>query len=132
MIFSQTMLLNRLEKLKERASKIKFPKRERDENRERWRPTRTQVLIVAFVILILMIFFLFWLCDEQTHILNDWVEKRSYGSYHRWGWKRKALTFVSFCITFTWAGAIINEFAAYHKNKRTFYKLYEDDDYRRY
>ena len=129
MIISQTMILNRLEKIKEQISKIKFPKRERDINRERWQPTRAQILIVAFVILILMIFFLFWLCDPQTHILNDWVEKRSYGEYHRWGWKRKALTFVSFAITFTWVGLIINEFSAYKKKDRTFYKLYKKDYY---
>ena len=91
------------------------------------KPTRAKVMTYAFIVFIMLIFYIFWLGDPHVIFKGDVVYK-PYSTLDtiriKWCWFRKALMTISVGVTIAWAVAIICEYSAYYKHNRTFYKLY--------
>ena len=109
--------------------KIRLPKLNLREI-EIGKPPRWLVIMIAIIIQIVLIFFILWLFDDRTVFDGDYMVKTYRGQELQWGWFRRGVTIITIIGAVALFISIFTEFAAYDKNGRAFYNLYDDDNYR--
>lgn len=91
------------------------------------KPPRWVVIVLAFIILVMMLFFCLWLIDPRTVFANDYPNPSSWGRDFKMGWLHLGMTILSVLGGIAWVITILTEFMAMEEKNRAFRNLYKHE-----
>jgi len=89
------------------------------------KPSRGLVVAIAILLEIVLIFIILWVFDDRTIFDNDYVREKYGRMSLKWGWFHNGVAITFILMLVAWFFLIFNEFIAYKKEERTFYRLYK-------
>lgn len=109
---------------KDMLKAIRFPVIKIKKFKHMEKPPRWVIVALAFIIELVLIFFILWLFDERTVFDNDYTATKYSGEYIKWGWVHIGTTMTFIIAAIILFGMILDEFMSFDAHKRIFYSLY--------